>query len=937
MCLGVLWTTDKTRREVKEPHCLHKASSESAVAGAATSLLPYKCTMENWTYSPALQSQREALLREVSEVGKVMLADGAKAVDVVEFVVAELENHDDFNAGKGGAVNEAGGHELEAAIVDGSTGSYGAVACVENVKNPIKAARSVLECDSLCFLVGDSADRFARERGLDMVDNKHFTTAKRLEHLKSWKAGELVQAENLGTVGAIALDVYGNLAAGGSTGGNTCKPLGRIGDTAIIGAGLIADSNVAVACSGHGEAILQANVSATVCHHVAAGIPLKNAIELAIKKVSNLSDGMPCAILAMDHRGRVSSQSTGRIFSTATSSSHAPTRAHMLQTEVAILDQHIVYQDGQLCAGLTRYPSMPGQVTIELRNDVKICDLSLNGMTQLFTSISKILNVMKSATGTSVCGLVTDGGSKATLITYSPRKTNSSVSANQRPTHEKIFELPSSLKATDLVDHSELSLSSNSIDATILWEDEFYAAFVSPSCNIPGECILRPKASTDFVSASPDFEARGLQDLARPVHATIALLKSTLKVKQFRIIMDDSALGTGNLRLIPQLAMDLTIPIPIPTWPIYQAKEGDIAFGNSDANLFSIANVASAKSWEDASTHCLKALRDPWYKAMFVLQDSFYHTCVKFFQTEMSYDYVLSPVTSDCISSPMGLGSDSLPVQIPLYGRNTYLADSMQFTLEYMLRVKDESNGMYYISPSFRGENPDTSHLNQFYHVECELPGDMETGMEVMERFIVSVTTELMRKHSDLIQSIAGDISHISNLLQYVRPPGTRLPVVDFDEAMNICGNDPEAWEYVVEDAPEKGKKLTRKGERAVMAQHGGAVWLTMMNHLSVPFYQAYSDGTKLKARCGDLLMGIGEMGGLGERHQTSQDVEDALLHHQVPLESYRWYMDIREYKEMQTVGWGMGMERFMLRLLGHDDVRDIALIPRLKTGRFLP
>jgi aspartyl/asparaginyl-tRNA synthetase len=110
-----------------------------------------------------------------------------------------------------------------------------------------------------------------------------------------------------------------------------------------------------------------------------------------------------------------------------------------------------------------------------------------------------------------------------------------------------------------------------------------------------------------------------------------------------------------------------------------------------------------------------------------------------------------------------------------------------------------------------------------------------------------------------------------------------------------------------------------------------------MMNHLSVPFYQAYSDDTKLEARCGDLLMGIGEMGGLRERHQISQDVEDALLHHQVPLEPYRWYMDIREHKEMQTVGWGMGMERFMLWILGHDDVRDIALIPRLKTGKFLP
>lgn len=83
--------------------------------------------------------------------------------------------------------------------------------------------------------------------------------------------------------------------------------------------------------------------------------------------------------------------------------------------------------------------------------------------------------------------------------------------------------------------------------------------------------------------------------------------------------------------------------------------------------------------------------------------------------------------------------------------------------------------------------------------------------------------------------------------------------------------------------------------------------------------------------------MGIGELGGLGERHTTSKEVESALLQHEVPLESYQWYMDIREVRAMSTVGWGIGMERFMLWLLNHDDVRDVAIIPRLKTGTYLP
>ena len=342
-------------------------------------------------------------------------------------------------------------------------------------------------------------------------------------------------------------------------------------------------------------------------------------------------------------------------------------------------------------------------------------------------------------------------------------------------------------------------------------------------------------------------------------------------------------------------------------------------------------------SWREPLAHSLLALSSPWYQAMFELQDTFYHACTRFFKTEMGFDYVFSPVTSDCISSPMGLGSDSLPVQIPLFDRTTYLADSEQFTLEYTLRLKEGTKGTYYVSPSFRGEDPDSSHLNQFFHVECDLEGDMDKGMEVMERFVVFVAEALVEKHGSLIASIAGDTSHITDLLDFAKALGVRFPRMTFEEAMTICGDDEDAWEYVVPEAPALGKKLTRKGERAVMKRHGGVSWLTNMTHLSVPFYQAYTDKEHNHAQCADLLMGIGEMGGLGERHQTAENVKSALTQHGIPLETYQWYIDLRTHKPMQTVGWGMGMERFMLWLLKHDDVRDIAVIPRLKTGLYLP
>jgi len=109
------------------------------------------------------------------------------------------------------------------------------------------------------------------------------------------------------------------------------------------------------------------------------------------------------------------------------------------------------------------------------------------------------------------------------------------------------------------------------------------------------------------------------------------------------------------------------------------------------------------------------------------------------------------------------------------------------------------------------------------------------------------------------------------------------------------------------------------------------------MDHLSVPFYQAYTDETCTKARCADLLLGNGEVLGLGERHTLSKDVLAALRHHQVSAEPYAWYMEIRDTKPVLTTGWGMGIERFLAWVLRHNDIRDLAIIPRMKGYSFAP
>ena len=144
-------------------------------------------------------------------------------------------------------LTDSGIMKLEAAIADGSSGEYGAVACVRNVKNPIKAARAVMNHGTYSFLVGLAADQLAQVSGLEMVTNDYFTTESRRVHWEQRGHTKLISAGELGTVGAVALDIHGHLAAAGSTGGLTGKVTGRVGDTAIMGAGIYVDQDVAVA------------------------------------------------------------------------------------------------------------------------------------------------------------------------------------------------------------------------------------------------------------------------------------------------------------------------------------------------------------------------------------------------------------------------------------------------------------------------------------------------------------------------------------------------------------------------------------------------------------------------------------------------------------------------------------------------------------------
>ncbi|MGE3109192.1 MAG: isoaspartyl peptidase/L-asparaginase family protein [Phycisphaerales bacterium] len=217
----------------------------------------------------AYMQSLEHALRE----GRDRLARGDSALDVCEAVVRILEDDPLFNAGKGAVFNAEGSHELDASIMDGSTLACGAVAGVRTVKNPISLARLVMERTPHVMLAGPGAEEFAAQMGVERVEPSYFDTPQRREGFDTWRERQKVSGSSvggtrdaapasapkaLGTVGCVALDRHGNLAAATSTGGMTGKRFGRVGDSPVIGAGTYAsNSTCAVSCTGTGEEFIR--------------------------------------------------------------------------------------------------------------------------------------------------------------------------------------------------------------------------------------------------------------------------------------------------------------------------------------------------------------------------------------------------------------------------------------------------------------------------------------------------------------------------------------------------------------------------------------------------------------------------------------------------------------------------------------------------------
>lgn len=257
--------------------------------------------------SEQLQAEYKAKLTEALNLGEKMLIDGAAAADVVVKVIKVLEDSPLFNAGKGAVFTHDGKVELDASVMDGKTLKAGAIAGVRDIKNPINAARAVMDHSEHVFLSGKGASEFARKQGLEIVPNKYFHTKQRKESLKQLlkKERERSSKDNMGTVGCVVLDAHGNIFAGTSTGGMNNKRYGRIGDTPIIGAGTYADNKTcAVSCTGHGEYFIRLSFA----RDIAALMEYKNlsvaeACKSEIAKLDELKG--TGGVIALDNNGNI--------------------------------------------------------------------------------------------------------------------------------------------------------------------------------------------------------------------------------------------------------------------------------------------------------------------------------------------------------------------------------------------------------------------------------------------------------------------------------------------------------------------------------------------------------------------------------------------------------------------------------------------------------
>lgn len=319
---GAMASSAGARTEM--PDAAPQGMTAIAIHGGAGSI-------QRGSLSPELEAQYTAALEQALRAGHEILEAGGSSLDAVVAAVRVMEDSPLFNAGRGAVYTAQGTVELDAAVMDGRTRAAGAVAGVQRVKNPVVLARAVMEHSPHVMLIGAGAEAFAAEHGIELVDPSYFFTQRRWEAFERFMARQTGGARTassadiaagmpggdstreqrgdfeggLGTVGAVALDRNGDLAAATSTGGTPNKRYGRVGDSPIIGAGTYADADCAVSATGHGEHFIRRVVAYDICARVRyAGATLTDAARTVV--LEELAQaGAEGGVIAIDRNGNI--------------------------------------------------------------------------------------------------------------------------------------------------------------------------------------------------------------------------------------------------------------------------------------------------------------------------------------------------------------------------------------------------------------------------------------------------------------------------------------------------------------------------------------------------------------------------------------------------------------------------------------------------------
>jgi len=281
-----------------------------AIHGGAGTILQSTMTAEK-------ETAYKAALQDAIEAGEAVLKKGGSSLDAVEFAIVSLENNPLFNAGKGAVFTHNGKNEMDASIMYGKDLTAGAVAGVTNIKNPISLSRAVMEKSDHVLLTGAGAIDFAKKINAEFAPDDYFFVQMRYEQLQKAKESDTMildhtedKFENgekkFGTVGCVALDIHGNIAAGTSTGGMTNKKFGRVGDSPVIGAGTYANNNTcAISCTGHGEFFLRSVVAYDIsCLMEYKGLTLKQACDVVVME-KLVKIGGEGGLIALDAKGNI--------------------------------------------------------------------------------------------------------------------------------------------------------------------------------------------------------------------------------------------------------------------------------------------------------------------------------------------------------------------------------------------------------------------------------------------------------------------------------------------------------------------------------------------------------------------------------------------------------------------------------------------------------